>query len=447
MRLLIAAADGSNNVVSTTDYKVAYLQSPNRTDPTTWVLCKYRCPDTGEWVYVWLMGEIYGGQEAGLCWKDYRTHVMVVQGGFEELYNMESTYYHPDHGVAVSVHVDDPLVISPNSTASDWTHDFMDKHFETKGRSTLAPGAPIDYLSMEITLMENGDITLTNRDKAMKFLEEAGEQDCIPTTKPPLTRQMLQTAMALDTPLDQEGITLRQQHQGRFGWLVQTTHPGLAVAHSVMSSMPPIAGVLEVAHCIYQWIQAHKQDGLISRAGNDSGFTFYSDSDWAGLHNITGEVRSRTGFLATFNGMPIDWYTGLQKTIVSNWTEEVPHIATSSANAETVAGADSLQRSLHLSYIAKELQFNVPHPLIIYIDATAAIGFIENTGGGGKMKHLDIKEGWIQLLRDRDIAEFWKIEGPLNLADFFTKLNDRIIFDQQYAMIQYIPTGEEPQEA
>ena len=58
------------------------------------------------------------------------------------------------------------------------------------------------------------------------------------------------------------------------------------------------------------------------------------------------------------------------------------------------------------------------------------------------MKHLDIKEGWIQLLRDRDIAEYWKIEGPLNLADFFTKLNDRIIFDQQYAMIQYIPTGE-----
>ena len=32
----------------------------------------------------------------------------------------------------------------------------------------------------------------------MKFLEEAGEQDCIPTTKPPLTKQLLQEAMALD---------------------------------------------------------------------------------------------------------------------------------------------------------------------------------------------------------------------------------------------------------
>ena len=64
MRLLIAAADGSNNVVSTTDYKVAYLQSPNRTDPTTWVLCKYRCPDTDEWVYVWLMGRHQGRMDS-----------------------------------------------------------------------------------------------------------------------------------------------------------------------------------------------------------------------------------------------------------------------------------------------------------------------------------------------------------------------------------------------
>ena len=77
MRLLIAAADGSTNVVSTTDYKVAYLQSPNRTDSTTWLLSKYKSPTTGEWKYVWLMGEIYGGQEAGLCWKNYRTHVNV----------------------------------------------------------------------------------------------------------------------------------------------------------------------------------------------------------------------------------------------------------------------------------------------------------------------------------------------------------------------------------
>ena len=89
----------------------------------------------------------------------------------------------------------------------------------------------------------------------------------------------------------------------------------------------------------------------------------------------------------------------------------------------------------------------VPRPLIIYIDATAAIGFIENTGGGGRMKHLDIKDGWIQQLRDRDIADYWKIDGPINLADFFTKLNDRVVYYQQYEQIQYIPTPEDPEDA
>jgi hypothetical protein len=112
-----------------------------------------------------------------------------------------------------------------------------------------------------------------------------------------------------------------------------------------------------------------------------------------------------------------------------------------------VAAADSLQRALHLSYIANELQLNVPRPITIYIDASAAIGFIENTGGGGRMKHLDIKEGWIQLLRDRDIAEYAKIDGPLNLADFFTKLNDRIMHYQQYEQIQYTPAAQDPEDA
>ena len=56
------------------------------------------------------------------------------------------------------------------------------------------------------------------------------------------------------------------------------------------------------------------------------------------------------------------------------------------------------------------------------------------------MKHLDIKEGWIQQLRDRDIADYCKIDGPLNLAGLFAKLNGRTIHYQQHGHIQYVPT-------
>ena len=98
VRLILAQADGAKDIISTTDYKVAYLQSPNK-DEIHWVWIKYRHPVSGNWVYTRIMGDIYGGQTAGVSWKNHRTHVLVVKGGFMECKNMESIYYHPERGI------------------------------------------------------------------------------------------------------------------------------------------------------------------------------------------------------------------------------------------------------------------------------------------------------------------------------------------------------------
>ena len=79
--------------------------------------------------------------------------------------------------------------------------------------------------------------------------------------------------------------------------------------------------------------------------------------------------------------MPVDWYSALQKTIVSTWTEEsVDIIATSTANSELIAAGAAQSRALHLSYIADELGITVERPIRIFIGASAAKGFLENTG-------------------------------------------------------------------
>ena len=105
-----------------------------------------------------------------------------------------------------------------------------------------------------------------------------------------------------------------------------------------------------------------------------------------------------------YNGMPVLWYTGLQKTTSSQWFagQELSEIARSSANAESIAASDGLVRGLHLTYVCEELHIDVPRPITIDIDASAAIGFLNNTGSGGKMKHIDIRESWVQQLRDRE---------------------------------------------
>jgi hypothetical protein len=153
-----------------------------------------------------------------------------------------------------------------------------------------------------------------------------------------MTKASLKLARLKDTPLDEAGSALRMAHNGRFNWLVQTCFPTLATAVSVAQGLPNVEGTLDLADHMYSWIKSHRLDGLISRTGNQEGFQFTCDADWAGLHSVTGEIKSRTGTLSTLKSMPVDWYSSLQKTIVSNWTDEsVDIIATSTATSELIA--------------------------------------------------------------------------------------------------------------
>ncbi|OUT61652.1 MAG: hypothetical protein CBB71_04060 [Rhodopirellula sp. TMED11] len=454
-KLLIAAADGKTDIVSTTDFTVAYLQSENRDDHTTWVLIKYRCPFTNQWIYTWIMGEIYGGQKAGKTWKDSLAHKMIMVGGFVEVKNMENMFYHPYMQTAVSIHVDDPLIVNKTEEGYEASHDFLEENFDTKGRNKLEMGKEIDYLSMEITLNSDYDIVITNRAKSLKFLADAGMSDCYTTTKPPMTKASLKAAMAFDTPLSEIENTARLADNGRFGWLAQTTHIGLVTATSIAQGLPPIEGTKQVAKSMYQWLKTHCGDGLISRSGVRTGLEVCTDADWGGLHSVTGEVRSRTGVAISYNEMLVDQYSGLQKTIASHyheWDEDEPrlqyeqHIATSTANAEVVAAAEGIGRALHITYIGSELGIPMPEPIQIDIDASAAIGFLENTGGSGRMKHLDIKAGWIQLARDNSVVQYNKVDGKTIKANFFTKLLDKTEFDREYAALAYMAPAEAAEE-
>ena len=436
-RLMLAAADGKVHIVSTTDFDVAYLQTENREDHTTWVLITFKNPITNETEYVWLMGVIYGEQPAGKDWKDSLCHKMVVVGGFQEIQNMANMYYHPVWRVVVGVHVDDPLVVSCDEDGFNLTHNFLDKNFDTKGRSRLTVGSSIDYLSMELTLTESGDITITNRAKCMTILQDAGKEKCTPTTKPPMTKSSLRRALGNQEPLTDEELMDRMAHNGRFNWLAQTTHVGIAVATSIAQGLKPTKGTIAVSDLMYQWVQAHIDDGLISRSGDNSGFNISTDADWAGLYSVTGETRSRTGVMIMYNGMPVLWYTGLQKTISSQWCDDEAQIATSSANAEAIAASETMQRALHVSYIAEEMGMEVSRPIKIEIDANAALGFINNTESSTKMKHLDIRADWIQLIRDRGLADFIKVDGKVIKADFMTKLLNRVEYNRQHKELAY----------
>ena len=52
----------------------------------------------------------------------------------------------------------------------------------------------------------------------------------------------------------------------------------------------------------------------------------------------------------------------------------------------------------------------------------AAIGFITNTCSIGRMKHIDLRESWVEQLRRKGCIKWIKVPGTANRADTFTKI-------------------------
>ena len=88
-----------------------------------------------------------------------------------------------------------------------------------------------------------------------------------------MTKQSHKTDLENSAEMSDEENTARLGDNGRFGWLAQTTYIGLAVATSIAQGLQPTQGTKRVAQRMYQWVQAHKGDGLISRADDESGFS------------------------------------------------------------------------------------------------------------------------------------------------------------------------------
>ena len=65
---------------------------------------------------------------------------------------------------------------------------------------------------------------------------------------------------------------------------------------------------------------------------------------------------------------------------------------------------------------------NFPMPIIVNTDSTVAQAFMANTCPKTRMKHIDVRQNWIKLIRNAQVCLPQYIPTADNLADFFTKI-------------------------
>ncbi len=61
-------------------------------------------------------------------------------------------------------------------------------------------------------------------------------------------------------------------------------------------------------------------------------------------------------------------------------------------------------------------------PFKLQMDNSAAQTFAEGSAFKSKMKHIDFRQEWVKVLRDREICTPVHVDTKDNLADIFTKI-------------------------
>ena len=226
---------------------------------------------------------------------------------------------------------------------------------------------------------------------------------------------------------------------GMLGWLSITVRCDVTYAHSRISQYQSKINesVVQALHRCFRYLAGTHDYGIRSPLHDDynhqavspdvdpvnnQGWEFFVDSDFAGNEEETNKRRSQNGYICLCNGAPILWSSKASSVAFADEDIGEAHADISSGAVEVYAAANASMDFMNLKHIISELNMPFPKPYKLQIDNAAALVFAKNTASKTRLKHIDQRQQWVKVLRDKNISEPVHVPTEFNLADLFTKI-------------------------
>ena len=334
--------------------------------------------------------------------------------------------------------VDDVLADGEQADV-EWIFDLLATRFECKDADYITPDTPQDYLGMNVhmdaeyiylsmaTYITNACKALNIDNKGRSFKTPISQP--IDTESPPLPIQEKKTFLT--------GL-------GMLGWLAQTVRPDVAYAYSRIgqhAANPTTSSMNAVSRAFrylldnkYRCLRAplHEQDRPVANItmalkAQPCAWRFFCDSDQGGNAEQQNKRRAQSGLMVTYNGMPVMWSSKASSVCFASPLIGESHADTSSAAHEIYAAGNGTQDILGYHYVVEEMGLEFPIPFTLEVDNEAAKIFMEGNAKRSKLRHIDCRQEWVKIIRDRSVCIPIHVASEDNLADIFTKiLNDKI---------------------
>ena len=356
-----------------------------------------------------LTGPLYGQRDAGYRWWETLCEFLIEQG-FQQSKNDLCMFSHPVTKMRLGVHVDDIIARgSRKQTTLFWEQ--LESKFALKEWDIVDCDTPLTYIGMQVGKQRKGSqvwYTLDMEADIADFLEDAGMSGSRLTTAPmPYKEEILSDT----SPVSEQEHKKYMSQVGSLQWYANIRYDiAYEVTRLAQFLSKPTRGAMKALRRVLAYLNSTRDKKLwVPRVGSNR-WTLYSDSDHAG-DTALGITRSHTGVILLLNGMPIHWRSQKQ-----------PKTATSSAAAEIYAMSEAVKDARIRMWVAEDMHMKVTWPMVLHVDNAAGESFQHSTCGTTKLKGIfNLREAWVQELKDEAQVNAVHVDTTKNLADMLTK--------------------------
>ncbi len=410
LRMLLAKA-GLGDVFSQRDVSVAFLQSTEYQPGERRRYCAYRpCKGAAERMYE-LLGPLYGQRSAPRRWFETLAGWLTSEEmGFVQGSNEPCLFVHPLTGLSVVIYVDD-IITRGAAECTEAFHARLGSKFDCTEAQYLAVDNALDCLGFTLTMEvdQDGVRVYMDQSEAVETLLADFDREKIPFKSSPMPGKALFDSDPV--PVTANAAAVYKHVVGSLNYLARCTRydVGFAVSRLSRKMACPDGGAWKALLHLLGYLRAtvdFRIGGLIIGSGNV--FHFYVDSDHAA--DRAENSRSQSGYIIFLNSFPVDWASRRQ-----------PVTAVSPAEAEIYAMREGVVAGRLVQWVAEEMGMTVKWPFQICSDSTQAVSFQGATAPTSKLRGcFDLRQAFVQELRDQNVVTSKHIPRELNMADLLT---------------------------
>ena len=324
--------------------------------------------------------------------------------------------YRSSGGVYLGVYVDDIIVAAESDTRLAEGKKELNSQFDIKDLGKLH-----HFLGMKIVQDEaTGSVWIGQPAYTESILKKFGMENAKVSPTPVDPSNKLLKATEADEPVDQH---VYQSAIGSLLYLSVATRPDIlyVVSNVVEFSANPTTHHWTAVKRIMRYLKGTSDLGLIFKPQDKCDCAGFSDADWGG---DLDDRKSTSGYVFQIGGGTVSWRSKKQTSV-----------ALSTAEAEYVALASTVQEALWLRHLLTDLNIESPGPTVIYEDNQSAIAMTRSPQFHGRSKHISIKYHFIRDVVTGGAVEVKYCPTQEMIADMLTKGLPKNVFVKLRTMI------------